>query len=189
MSIECMFTMQCLERCEKKLASSLKYQNGDDFATIYRNLRREIHDKEEKTEAEKNFLDYQLDDVFRLKNRNIDVSFFTIFTELFPEISFRLYYFYNDLCAGQTFIFDGSEYREEYRLVDHYDSDYGMVKIGEYSFICKKMEKFYSMENFTIPLNIMDIRYREIDEEKHPGIVYINEIGDYNISAQKIQQA
>lgn len=68
-------------------------------------------------------------------------GFFTIFTRMFPSITFR---FSMNLTRGSMYIFKGEN---------------SLMKIRNFYFKLTEGYRFYDSENFTIPFDIMDIDF------------------------------
>lgn len=126
------FRMQCIEEDESKIIESLG--NNTNFIDVYNEMVKKLKEKKNRTSEEDAFITYSLAWEYQRKtfNENIDVGFFTIFTNLFPEIKFRLYYLKSDQSKGETYVFSGDMYTKEDDLPDlNIDK---IINIGKFAF-------------------------------------------------------
>lgn len=148
------YRMQCLETDELKIKQAFEKYNCT-FAEMYSNITKLLKNKQLRTYEEDLFIDVQLNEQFWPGDyRKVFIEIFTIFTRMYPEITFRLYEMTWDLDRCSTYIFRGNEYAFEKELQDFERNR--VIEINGMKFYSSQF-KSYHPENFDVILDILDI--------------------------------
>lgn len=163
-----MFIMQCVEFDEKKIKRAFEKYNCT-FKEMYENIMKLLSNKQGRTIEEQFFIDRPLNEEFYPRDYHIvDPGFFTIFTRMYPEISFRLFEITNDMCSCSTYIFRGEQYAFEKEL-KNFECD-TITEIEGIKFRNENSFRAYKPENLDVILDIMNIEIYDGDNEIY-GVV------------------
>lgn len=147
----CMFRMQCVEFDLKKVEEVFEKYNCT-FAEMYENIMKLLKNKQGRSKYEQFFVDKHLNEEFDSKGHHIDPGFFTIFTRMYPEITFRLFEITNNMQSCSIYIFKGDQYVLEKGL----RHDRSIIEIDCIKFRNKNC-RIYDPKNLNIILDIMEI--------------------------------
>lgn len=147
------YRMQCLETDEKKIRECFSKYNCT-FSEMYENVSKLLRNKHSKGYEEERFVKVRLNEKYWPERHNpFRVEYFTFFTRLYPNITFRLFTFTNDMQSGYTYIFKGEEYGYEGELEDF--SEKNLKKTEKVNII--NGFRAYAPENSEVVLDIMEI--------------------------------
>jgi hypothetical protein len=126
-----------------------------EFKETYENIMILLSNKEGKTNEERFLVDRPLNEEFRPRDwHRVDPGFFTIFTRMYPNITFRLFDISYDLSECLTYIFKGEYYAFEKRLKNSKENE--IIEINGIKFRNENYYRAYHPENFNIVSDIMN---------------------------------